>query len=312
MGFGAMKSVLVAYPLGLPASLVAEFSQDLPTVVLCARSQQSRASSTFQSAGANMENIMFVDVRTDSYWTRDFGPWWVHSEGDLAIVDFNYNRGRPNDNKVNSLLASLWNVPYEFSGLVHTGGDMMVDGMHTAASTYLVYEENDCGSKPCQAVDDKMKASYGITSYQTVKDPTGNYIEHIDCWGKFVAEDKIIVDQVESSSTHHSAYEAVAEYYAQATNSKGQNWQVFRTKITDGAPQAYSNSLVLNDKVYVPISGGRYSSQDEAALKVYQEALPNHDIVGVTADPREPWDNTDALHCRTHGMPIVPSLATVV
>lgn len=304
--FAPMKSVLVVYPLGLPASLIAEFSHDLPTVVLCTSERQPNATQTLRNANAAMENILFIDIETDTYWTRDFGPWWVHDEqGELAIVDFTYNRPRPKDNKVSSQLARMWGVPYEFSGLTLTGGNVMVDGMAVAASTYLVYEENGCGSQPCSRVDKQMEVSYGIADFQTIADPTGTYIEHIDCWGKFVAENKIIIDQVELGSRHYAAYEEVAQYYAGLANSRGDPWQVFRTKITDGAQQAYSNSLLLNGKVYVPISGGNYTSADQAALEVYQQALPEYDVVGVLAGPKE-WRNVDALHCRAHGMPIVP------
>lgn len=310
--FAPMKSVLVAYPLGLPASLVAAFSHDLPTVVLCVSGNQAAASSTFRAAGAAMENISFLDIKTDSYWTRDFGPWWVQDEqGELAIVDFTYNRPRANDNRVSAAIAQEWSLPYEFSGLTLTGGNNMVDGTQVGAASYLVYEENDCGSQPCDTVNDKMEASYGIADFQTVADPTGNYIEHIDCWGKFVSDDKIIVDQVEDSSRHYAAYEQVAQHYAQLTNSKGARWQVYRTKITDGAPQAYSNSLLLNKKAYVPVTGGLYSEADAAALQVYQEALPDYDIVGVVGAFGAGWENTDALHCRTHGMPVAPPSTTL-
>ena len=35
---------------------------------------------------------------TDSYWTRDYGPWWVvDGNGNMSVVDFTYDRPRPND-----------------------------------------------------------------------------------------------------------------------------------------------------------------------------------------------------------------------
>ena len=58
----------------------------------------------------------------------------------------------------------------------------------------------------------------------------------------------------------------------------------------------YTNSLILNDKVFVPIMN---SSWDDAALAVYQEALPDYEILGFTGS----WESTDALHCRIKGIP---------
>lgn len=61
----------------------------------------------------------------------------------------------------------------------------------------------------------------------------------------------------------------------------------------------YTNSLILNKTVYVPLgTSERYNS---AALNVYQNAMPGYTIVGVKGGS-EPWENTDALHCRTRGI----------
>ena len=56
------------------------------------------------------------------------------------------------------------------------------------------------------------------------------------------------------------------------------------------------SSLILNNKVFVPIMN---SSWDDDAISVYQEALPEHEILGFTGT----WQSTDALHCRVRGIP---------
>jgi hypothetical protein len=58
----------------------------------------------------------------------------------------------------------------------------------------------------------------------------------------------------------------------------------------------YTNSLILNKKVLVPITGSQW---DDEALLVYEEAMPGYEIVGVMYNS---WENTDALHCRTKGI----------
>ena len=226
--FAPMQAVLVRYPLGLPASLVAAFSHDLHVVVLCQSWLQGTATKVLANAGAFAANLTFVDVKTDSYWTRDYGPWYVGSEatGNWSIVDFEYNRDRPNDNAVSQQLATLWGVPYANSGLTLTGGNMMGDGKGTGSATYLVYEDNGCGSKPCTKVDDAMKASYGIDTFLTIADPTGNYIEHMDCWGKFLSDDDVLVDRPPPSSRYAKQYDAAADFFA----AKG--WKVHRVDIS--------------------------------------------------------------------------------
>uniref|UniRef100_A0A7S3C6H7 Agmatine deiminase n=1 Tax=Haptolina ericina TaxID=156174 RepID=A0A7S3C6H7_9EUKA len=147
-----------------------------------------------------------------------------------------------------------------------------------------------------------MKASYGIDTFLTIADPTGNYIEHMDCWGKFLSDDDVLVDRPPPSSRYAKQYDAAADFFA----AKG--WKVHRVDISGN--DAYSNSLLLNGKAYVPITAtSTPNAADQAALAVYQAALPTYDIVGVAADPRHRWENTDALHCRTRGLPMSPARA---
>ena len=47
---------------------------------------------------------------------------------------------------------------------------------------------------------------------------------------------------------------------------------------------------------------GSNSNYNNQALAVYQEAMPGYEIVGVTNNTNTPWENTDALHCRTRGV----------
>ena len=59
----------------------------------------------------------------------------------------------------------------------------------------------------------------------------------------------------------------------------------------------YTNSLILNDHVFVPITG---NSHDSEAIAVYQQAMPGYTIVPIMQSNYTPWQSTDALHCRTH------------
>ncbi|MGI6781782.1 MAG: hypothetical protein ACOX56_03025 [Acholeplasmataceae bacterium] len=76
--FEPASHVLIRYPLGFPVSLVVQLaSQDQVICLVSSQSQQNQATSTFNSAGANMANISFMIAATDSYWTRDYAPWFI-------------------------------------------------------------------------------------------------------------------------------------------------------------------------------------------------------------------------------------------
>ena len=62
--------------------------------------------------------------------------------------------------------------------------------VNTAAQTNLVYSEN--GNNQTN-VNTKMNQYLGITNYCVVADPNNTYIDHIDCWAKFLAPDKILI-----------------------------------------------------------------------------------------------------------------------
>ncbi|MGB8657150.1 MAG: hypothetical protein WCE90_05130 [Candidatus Zixiibacteriota bacterium] len=65
-------------PLGIPVSLVAEMSEDIEVWTIVANSsQQSSAITYYQNNGVNMANVKFITTRTNSKWTRDYGPWFI-------------------------------------------------------------------------------------------------------------------------------------------------------------------------------------------------------------------------------------------
>ncbi|HOY52433.1 MAG TPA: agmatine deiminase family protein, partial [Prolixibacteraceae bacterium] len=142
--FERMEGVLVRYPLGLPTSFIAAMSKHTVVYTLVSSTtNENSARSAYQSAGATLTNCKFIRAATDSYWTRDYGPWYVMNESNqMCIVDFPYDRPRANDDAVNGIVGSYLNIPVYNMPVVHTGGNYMTDGWGISASTDLVYEEN--------------------------------------------------------------------------------------------------------------------------------------------------------------------------
>lgn len=58
----------------------------------------------------------------------------------------------------------------------------------------------------------------------------------------------------------------------------------------------------MQGRVYVPV--GNDPELDDMALETYAAAMPDAvDVIGVEAAVTAPWVSTDALHCRTKGIP---------
>jgi agmatine/peptidylarginine deiminase len=297
--FEPMQGVMIRYPLGIPTSLVAQLSNNCHVYCVVSSSYQSSAQSEFQSAGVNMSNLSFVNAPSDSYWIRDYGPWYIFEDRTPAIVDNRYNRNRPNDDNMSQVFATYWNIPMYGMNLTHTGGNMMEDGRGHGVSDELVFQENNNNETN---VRNKMRDYLGIDPYHVTIDPQGDYIAHVDCWGKYLAPDKILIAQLPSSSSQYALYEQVANYFATTNCCWGYPYRVYRVQEPGGSTLApYTNSLILNKTVYVPL--GSNSSYNQQAIAVYQEALPGYEIIGVTNnDYYISWENTDALHCRTRGV----------
>jgi len=290
--FGRMQGVLIRYPLGISTDIVREMAEDVIVYCIVTSSQESYARSAFQNAGVNMDHVVFFNATTDSYWTRDYGPWYIYdADGDCAIVDVIYNRPRPHDDVIPTSFAAFLGIDAYGPDLTHTGGNWMADGRRIAASSELVWEENP-DKTPAeieQIVDDYL----GIQTYHVVPDPNGTYIDHIDCWGKFLAIDKIMIREVPEGHSQYDEIEDVVDYFERATCAYGWPYEIYRVWTPNNQP--YTNSLILNDKVLVPITG---SSWDDEALAAYEAAMPGYEVLGFTGS----WASTDALHCRTKGV----------
>lgn len=293
--FQPMQGVIVKYPFGIPGNLVAEMSEVVPVTIIVENNYyMSNATSYLSSLGVDMSNINYITATTDSYWTRDFGPIFIIDGNDeFGITDFIYNRPRPYDDDFMEVIANHFDINLFSMNMIHTGGNFMADGYGTAASTTLLLTENTPQTEA--DLDDLANDYLGIDNYLLLPDPMDDYIEHIDCWAKFLDVDKIIIGQVPQSDYRYDNYETLADWFATQTTPWGNKYQVYRV-FTPGnsAIVPYTNSLILNDHVFVPQSGCSY---DAGAITAYSDAMPGYTIVPVSYND---WENTDALHCRTH------------
>lgn len=305
--FEPNQGVIVAYPqsmgFGIPNSLIAELSEDDTVYLICASNNQSSLSNTLQSNGVNMNHVKFVNHSIDSYWCRDYSPWFIeYGDKQVGMIDYVYNRPRPNDDEITNFFGTYFGKQVFGMQVVHTGGNYMTDGLGVAASCSASLDvENDEEYGYTQAqLDTIFKHYLGLTNYMHLDDPLNDYIAHIDCWGKFIDVDKVVITRVPTSNSQYAAYEAMADYWANQTSSYGNKYKVYRTYSPNRQP--YSNSLILNGKVYLAFPNND-ATNNANAKAVYEEAMPGYEVIGFTPRSNAPWEGTDALHCRTHEVP---------
>lgn len=285
------QGAIVRYPFGQPYSLLRDLANDALLYVIVSSTYQSTAHSNLQANGVNMANVHYVNAASDSYWVRDYAAWTIlDAEHNMHLVDFNYNRPRPNDNLMPSVFASYLSTGLYDLQMNHTGGNIMTDGMGKAMSTQLVSSENS--NLSAVQINQRFSDLLGITEYQIYTDPTNTYIDHIDCWAKLVDVDKVLIRRVPASHPQYNAIEQSVAQWQAKTSSYGQPYRIFRVDTPNNEP--YSNAFIMNANIYVPQMN---SSYDAAALAVYRTAMPGFTVRGYI---HSTYESTDALHCRVN------------
>ena len=294
--FDRSSGALIRFPLGIPIELVRELANEIRVVTVVSSAQQNAATTAFTNAGVNMDNVQFLVAPNEAFWTRDYGAFFAYDEtGELIAIDFNYNRpNRPNDNRINAVYAVFDTLRIYHMGILHEGGNYMTDGLYIGASTDLVYTSNNNDNI---LVDERMNTHLGIVDYHVMPCPLlPLYIQHIDCWGKFLSPDRVLIRSVPQNHANYQALEDAAEYFESVISAWGTLFTVFRVETPNDQP--YTNSLILNNRVFVPVMGGASSVFDEMALQVYADAMPGYTIIGVPNNTNNPWIGSDGLHCR--------------
>jgi hypothetical protein len=112
---------------------------------------------------------------------------------------------------------------------------------------------------------------------------------------KILNEETILVKEVPPGHAHYAQLEANVATLATLTNCYGRPYRIVRVycgSLGGSHVAAYTNSMILNHKVFVPLYG---ISTDSAAIAAYEAAMPGYEVLGYTGS----WLSDDAIHCRT-------------
>lgn len=291
--FEPMQGVLIRYPFGISYEIIAEMAEDIEVVTIVSNiDEQYYVQQQYINHGVNVSNCSYLIAFSDSYWARDYGPWFVITgDEEQGIVDVIYNRPRPNDDQIPAEYGQSQGIPVYGMSLVTAGGNYMTDGQGIAVSTDLLYTENP-GLSPAD-IDEMAQDYLGVDTYHVVPDALGEYIEHIDCWAKFLSPETIMIIEVPAYHPQYDELEDAVDYFESQTSCYGTPYNVARVYTPNGQP--YVNSLILNDKVLIPTTN---SSWDDDAIASYEAAMPGYEVLGFSGS----WYTTDALHCRAMGI----------
>jgi hypothetical protein len=185
-----------------------------------------------------------------------------------------------------------------------TGGNALVDGLGTVFSTCVMLKENrEWFGLSEREFFEAVKTRLGFDRYVVVPNFEWFGIQHIDCLLKPLDAETLLVKRVPETHPDHRPIEAIVALLSELKTPYGRPYQIVRI---DAAPYYmghhvanYTNSLILNRKIFVPLFG---VTTDESALATFRKAMPGYEVIGYEYDDAFGWMWYDALHCRVRAV----------
>ncbi len=286
---------------------IVDYAQEEGQVyIVC--SDSNSVKSYLTQGGVPLFNLRFLITNFNSIWCRDYGPWTVYKDDvdSMKIIDWIYNRPRPQDDVIPVFFADYINVPIHQTtllpyDLVATGGNFMTDGHGTGFSSRLIMDENP-GKTEAQ-VDTIMKLYMGLSRYIKMNTLPYDEIHHIDMHMKLLDEETLLVGKYLQGVADGPQIEANLQYILNNfLTCYGRPFKVVRIPMPPDANglypnqggdyRTYTNSIIINKTVIIPTYEYQY---DTTAYRIYREAMPGYNIVGINSNSIIPA--LGAIHC---------------
>jgi len=286
---------------------VVDYAQEEGTVfIIC--SDSNSVKDYLLNGGVPLHNLKYLITPSNSIWVRDYGPWTAYSNtaDTLNIIDWIYNRPRPLDDVIPVFFANYINTPiYQTTtypnNLIQTGGNLFIDGHGTGFSSNLIIDENPLKTEA--EIDTIMKKFLGIDQYVKLTNLPYDVIHHIDMHMKLLDEETLLVGEYPPGVADGPQIEINLQYILQNYQTCfGRPFKVVRIPMppdalgrypnTGGDYRTYTNSIIINKTVIIPTYEYQY---DTTAFRIYREAMPGYNIVGINSNSIIP--SLGAIHC---------------
>ncbi|HLG41054.1 MAG TPA: agmatine deiminase family protein [Chitinophagaceae bacterium] len=342
-----VTGTMIVWPLCIPYKLVIELAKDNHLFTLVENEDSKKeALRWYTKWGIDSSNNTFIYAPQgiDSWWVRDWGPSAVFTpDGKMKLADGKYIYSTPvtkiecddslrflytsgdnaiikteTDDNATQYLGKGLNIELLDLPFINTGGNVLTDGLGTAFSTCILVNENQFFGVAKEKFLDLNKKLLGFDRYNIVSNFEKGGVQHIDCYMKLLDEERILVAEPPKDHGLFQIYENIVQNELKKLKSPyGRPYQILRIKTGQYKYHqlaAYTNSLILNKTIYVPLF---HIKEDSIALKRWHEVMPGYTIKGfgfefsdqplITPKMRKlysdyGWNFSDALHCRTRAV----------
>ena len=268
--------------------------------------QDSLCTKYFTDNQINMDRVKFIstDSLDLSLWIRDFGPFYIYEDGLRAIANYYYWMAEYDT--LPHLIADHWGFNCYDALLMLSGGNFMTDGNGMGFLADVVIREN--GNWSLDSIHNNLKQYLGLDSVVIVRSMQLDGTGHIDMAQKLLNDTLILVGEYIDPWVGYGQNPQIlddnAELLSKIKNRDGRSFNVVRIPMppfyqmgTDLYMPSYTNSLIINKKVLVPIYGDTLTNLDTIALNIYKELMPDYEVIGInSAEIIKSWG---AVHCIT-------------
>lgn len=259
-------------------------------------------------ACTKLDNVRFLILPTNDIWIRDYGPiMGLTADGTRVALNPTYavlpQYPQGDDNGMTEHWAAHHDIAIQPFDLFTEGGNWWSDGAGTLIMSSQIFYSNRYYDRSAieEYLHQRVEFDKLIITPRLTLEETG----HVDLLVKLASADTVLVSSANSMSTAQ-ALAKTRRVFERETNAAGLpyrilelptphlywNWFLYTIR------RGYTNSLTVNGRVLVPTFG---IAEDQIALKVYEEALPDYEIIPI--DSRSGINGGGAVHCMTKEIP---------
>ena len=278
--------------------LYSELIQEIKTeaeVILVVNNQAEENTfiNYLNDADIGLDNISFVHIPSGRMWIRDHGPLAIQTDSGVAYVDFDDFANSGVSAALPTNLANAWGLDsYQLNHIILDGGNFMVDNYGNMFATDRLYSNNPDFTQ--EYIDNLLEEYMGIQNIYTFSQMGASDVwGHIDMQMKLLDDTTVVISSIQNGWPNHQVLEDNYQAFSELTSPFGTPYRIRRIPKAENW-KSYTNALFLNNKVIIPIYD---HANDDIAIGIYEELLPNHQIVGINANSIVGWDGV--IHCIT-------------
>jgi agmatine deiminase len=299
---------LVAYHPRAFVDMVQALQGQAPIFVLVdSDSKRDQAQDLLRTAGLPDDVVTYFIVPSNSMWVRDFGPVFTrHANGQFYVINTHYvEPDRPDDDQFPRYVAGYFRLPVMDCPLIVTGGNLLSNGRGWCITSAAILALNQSKGFDLQGISQALSTTYQMKVWTIVRPLVGEPTAHADMFVALPEPYLAVVGAYDPKDDPVNA--ALLDQDAQAlaaATTVGGTVHVERIPMpphADGVWRSYTNVLMANHTMLVPVYPGVCPELDKEALATYRRLLPDWTILPIDAETLAARGG--ALHCVSCNVP---------